>query len=100
MLTLFLVLAFLSIVLGALASHQTRALPKRGIISILVHIILLAAALLIVFAFWGQYTTAGHRAFDEMDGIYPVAVAPLGTLLAAAAALAAWLGRRRAGSAG
>ncbi len=71
MLTLFLAGVFLSILFGVLAWRLTRTLPTRGVTSILVHIFLLAAALLIVFAYWGQYTAPGHRAFDEMDGIIP-----------------------------
>jgi hypothetical protein len=100
MLTLFLAGVFLSILFGVLAWRLTRTLPARGVTSTLVHIFLLAAALLIVFAYWGQYTALGHRAFDEMDGIYPFLAGPLGTLLAAAAVLAGWLGRRRSRSSG
>lgn len=100
MLILFLAGVTLAILLGVLARRLTRALPPLGITSILVHIFLLAAALLIGFAYWGQYTDAGHRAFDEMDGIYPFVAGPLGTMLAAAAALAGWLGKRRSRSAG
>src|SRR4051812_31044283 len=25
------------------------------------------------FAYWGLYTSAGHRAYDEMDALYPAA---------------------------
>lgn len=100
MLTLFLAGAFLSVLLGVLALRLTRTLPARGVTSIFVHIFLLAAALLIAFAYWGQYTDPGHRAFDEMDGIYPFLAGPLGNLLAAAAALVGWLGKRRSRSAG
>ena len=100
MLILFLIGVFLSIFLGVLAWRLTRTLPVRGIATILVRVLLLAAALLIGFAYWGQYTDAGHRAFDEMDGIYPFVAGPLGTLLAAAAALTGWLGSRRSRSAG
>ncbi len=85
--------------LGA-ARHLTRTLPARSVTNILVHIFLLAAALLTVFAYWGQYIASGRRAFDDMDGIYPFLAGPLATLLAAAAALAGWLGRRRSRSAG
>ena len=97
---LFIAGVLLSVLLGALALRQTRALPKRGIANVLVHIFLLAAVLLLIFAYWGQYTAPGLRAFDEMDGIYPFVAEPLGTLLAAAAVLVGWLGRRRSGSSG
>jgi len=100
MLILFLAGVTLSVLLGVLARRLTRTLPPLGLTSILVNIFLLAAALLIGFAYWGQYTDAGHRAFDEMYGIYPFVAGPLGTMLAVAAAFAGWLGKRRSRSAG
>lgn len=100
MLILFLAGVILSVLLGVLARRLTRTLPPLGLTSIFVHIFLFAAAILIGFAYWGQYTDAGHRAFDEMDGIYPFVAGPLGTMLAAAAAFAGWLGERRSRSAG
>lgn len=89
---------FLAVALGVLALRQTRALPRRSMTNILVSLLLVFAALLIAFAYWGQYTLAGLRAFDEMDGLYPFAAGPLGTLLTAAAAATGWFGRRRSRS--
>lgn len=47
------------------------------------------------FAWWGVQTPAGRRAFDEMDGIIPLAAVPLGILLLAAGLALLWRHRRR-----
>ncbi|WP_447753209.1 hypothetical protein [Sphingopyxis fribergensis] len=87
-----------SIALGLLAWRQTRRPGNPGAARVIVAALLVFAALLIGFSFWGQYTLAGHHAFDEMDGLYPFVAGPLGTLLAAIAALIAWRARRRSGT--
>lgn len=92
---LFLVGVLVSLALGVLAWRQTRRIARPGAASVVVSALLLLAALLIGFAFWGQYSLAGQHAFDEMDGLYPFIAGPLGTLLAAIAALTAWLAGRR-----
>lgn len=100
MLTLFLAGVLLALAFGILAWRQTRSLPKRSAVHVLVILLLVGAALLIAFSYWGQYTLAGHRAFDEMDGLYPFVAGPFGTLLAGAAALIGWRAARRGRSAG
>ena len=60
--------------------------------------LVVAAVPLILFAWWGQYTVAGHRAYDEMDALYPFAAGALGLTLTIVAALTAWLATRRRGS--
>lgn len=94
---LFFVGVLVSIALGLFAWRQMRQLVRPGAARVIVAALLLLAALLIGFSFWGQYTLAGQHAFDEMDGLYPFVAGPLGTLLAAIAALTAWLARRRSG---
>jgi hypothetical protein len=79
----------LSLALGLFAWRQTRLLANHGGARVAVSVLLICAALLVGFAFWGQYTLAGGHAFDEMDGLYPFVAGPLGTLLAAVAALTA-----------
>lgn len=49
---------------------------------------------LVLFAWWGIETAAGRRRFDEMAGIIPFWAGIAGALLLAAA-LGAWLWRRR-----
>jgi hypothetical protein len=48
----------------------------------------------VAFAYWGVSTTSGRRAFDEMAGMIPMGVGALGILLAIAAAIVWWMGRR------
>ena len=91
---LFFAGVLVSLGLGLFAWRQTRRLASQGATRVVVPALLLLATLLIGFAFWGQYTLAGQHAFDEMDGLYPFVAGPLGTLLAAIAALTAWLARR------
>jgi hypothetical protein len=59
---------------------------------------------LAAFGWWGVYTRAGMRRYDEMDGIIPFALGSLGLLLLALAAglalFAWWRASRRAASAG
>lgn len=81
--------------LALLALHRARALPRPGAMRMLVIVLLVAAMALILFAWWGQYTAAGHRAYDEMDALYPFAAGILGLMLTMVAALVAWLGTRR-----
>jgi hypothetical protein len=91
---LFFVGVLVSITLALFAWRQTPQLARSGAARVVVPTLLLLAALLVGFAFWGQYTLSGAHAFDEMDGLYPLIAGPLGTLLAAIAALIAWLARR------
>jgi len=46
------------------------------------------------FAYWGLYTSAGNRAYDEVDALYPAAAGALGLVLLAFALVALWLQRR------
>ncbi|HEX8243329.1 MAG TPA: hypothetical protein VF541_07530 [Longimicrobium sp.] len=58
----------------------------------------LSGAALLAFGYWGIYTPAGQRRFDEMAGIIPFWAALLGGFLLCVAALLAlvgWLRRRR-----
>ena len=43
--------------------------------------LLIFGALAVAFGWWGVYTAAGRRQFDEMAGIIPVASVALGGLL-------------------
>jgi len=92
---LFFAGVLVSLSLGLFAWRQTQRLARPDAGRVGVPALLLIAALLIGFAFWGQYTLAGQHAFDEMDGLYPFIAGPSGTLLAAIAALTAWIARRR-----
>lgn len=51
------------------------------------------------FGWWGTYTVAGHRAYDEMDGIYPAVAGLFGGLLVGLSILVSvigwWRGRAR-----
>ena len=94
---LFVVGVLVSIALGLFAWRQMRRLATRDAAHVVVPALLLLAVLLIGFAFWGQYTLAGQHAFDEMDGLFPFVAGPLGTMLAAIAAVTAGLARRGRG---
>lgn len=84
----------LAMTLAILALRQIRTLAPRSAARVIVMLLIAIAAALIAFAWWGQYAAAGRRAFDEMDGLYPVAAGVLGVLLAVAAALAGrWAAR-------
>ncbi len=55
--------------------------------------LILAAAALGTFFYWGVFTLAGHHRFDEMAGIIPYAAGLLAFILALVAAvlfLIAW----------
>ncbi len=59
-------------------------------------VLLLAAAALAAFCWWGLYTAAGRQRFDEMDGIYPLLAGVVGAMAALAAGallLVAWARR-------
>ncbi len=58
-------------------------------------ILFAAAAALGLFAWWGIYTPAGNRAFDEMAGMIPFFAGIAAGMLAAAAALCLLIARRR-----
>jgi len=88
----------LAIALAILALRRIHTLPGANAAKMLVMLLVAAAVPLIGFAWWGQYTVAGHRAFDEMDALYPFSAGVLGVLLTVVAALAAWWTGRRAGS--
>ncbi|MEO6541526.1 MAG: hypothetical protein ABIN74_11060 [Ferruginibacter sp.] len=34
-------------------------------------IILIASLALMIYGYWGAFTTAGNKVYDEMDGYYP-----------------------------
>ncbi|MGQ2931150.1 MAG: hypothetical protein ACT6Q3_11800 [Sphingopyxis sp.] len=85
---------FLSVVFAALAWRRTRGLPEASVIRWLVPLFVVAAVPLGIFAWWGQYTPAGRRAFD---GLYPLAAGVLTLLLTATAALVGIWARRQAG---
>jgi len=59
---------------------------------ILPHGLLVVAAALFAFAYWGLKTPEGRRAYDEMAGIIPMAAGLAGVVLIVAAA-AIWLWR-------
>lgn len=44
-------------------------------------ILLILGAIAAAFGWWGVYTAAGRRQFDEMAGILPLAALALGGLL-------------------
>ena len=94
---------FLSVAWFAFAAALALFAIRRGVpgpraIRIVVLALVVASVPLILFAWWGQYTVAGHRAYDEMDALYPFAAGALGLMLTLAAALTAWLATRRRGS--
>jgi hypothetical protein len=43
--------------------------------------LLILGTLTVAFGWWGVYTVAGRRQFDEMAGILPLAALALGALL-------------------
>jgi hypothetical protein len=88
----------LAAALAILALRRVRALPSGSGVRIMVLLLTCAAAPLILFAWWGQFSVAGHRAFDEMDALYPFAAGALGLLLTIVAALCGWLATRGRGS--
>lgn len=51
---------------------------------------------LAIFCWWGLFTAAGLRRFDEMDGLYPLGAGALSAALLAIAAILAIVARRRA----
>ncbi len=57
--------------------------------------LLCLAVALAAFAYWGLFTQAGGRAFDEMDGMIPFFAGVASPILAAAGALLWFLGRRK-----
>lgn len=52
---------------------------------------------LAVFGWWGVYTTAGNRRFDEMDGLIPLFAGVIAVVVFAVAMLLAVLAWRAAG---
>ena len=58
--------------------------------------LLLLALGLGVFAWWGLSTSAGARAFDEMDGLIPFFAGVLGVALVICASLLWWFAKRSA----
>ncbi|MCW8088021.1 hypothetical protein [Sabulicella glaciei] len=62
---------------------------------VVVALLLLLAAALGAFAWWGQYTVAGRTRYDEMDGLYPLGAGLLAGFLILAAAGVAWLAARQ-----
>jgi hypothetical protein len=94
----YLSIAWFAVAAASAVFAIRRILPRPGAARIVVMALVVAAVPLILFAWWGQYTIAGHRAYDEMDGLYPFAAGALGLTLTIVAALAAWLATRRRGS--
>jgi hypothetical protein len=35
------------------------------------YLLLLASLALMIYGYWGAFTTAGNKVYDEMDGYYP-----------------------------
>jgi len=35
------------------------------------YIILIASLALMIYGYWGAFTTGGNKVYDEMDGFYP-----------------------------
>lgn len=62
---------------------------------VVVALLLLSAAALGAFAWWGQYTVAGRTRYDEMDGLYPLGAGLLAGFLVLVAAGIGWLEARR-----
>ena len=54
-----------------------------------------AGIALAAFGWWGMYTAAGNRRFDEMDGLIPFFAGCAGLLLLAVAVIVALLAWRR-----
>lgn len=67
-----------------------RSIPKRVVSAAC----LVLAISLASFSYWGLYTESGRHAYDEMDGIIPLAAAPLSVCFAVCAVLAWLLGKR------
>ncbi|HYH82642.1 MAG TPA: hypothetical protein VEX86_22815 [Longimicrobium sp.] len=69
-----------------------------------VALLAIIGAALAAFGWWGVYTRAGMRRYDEMDGIIPAAAYYFGLLLLALAVVVAlfawWRASRRAAAAG
>lgn len=53
------------------------------------------AAGLLAFGWWGVYTAAGQRRFDEMAGMIPMFALWAGVLLLAVSAALGWMSSRR-----
>jgi len=53
-----------------------------------------ASAACVAFGYWGMFTQAGQRRFDEMDGIIPFASAVFGAVLAVGGGIAWYIARR------
>jgi hypothetical protein len=60
----------------------------------LLMLLLVMAALLAAFAYWGIYTRAGRARFDEMDGIIPFTAGAVAVVMLLAAGVAGWLRSR------
>jgi hypothetical protein len=58
-------------------------------------LLLVTAAALGVFAWWGQYTVEGRTQYDEMDGLYPLGAGLLAVILVIVALGFAWFGARQ-----
>lgn len=68
-------------------------------VKIAILILAVAGAALAVFGWWGIYTAAGMRRYDEMDGLIPFFGGVAGLFLLAVAATVAlfaiWRSRRK-----
>ena len=58
-------------------------------------LLLVTAAALGVFAWWGQYTVEGRTQYDEMDGLYPLGAGLLAGFLVVVALGLLWLAARQ-----
>ena len=58
-------------------------------------VLAIAAAALGVFCWWGLFTTAGQKRFDEMDGMYPFFAGVAAAITAVSAAALALMLRWR-----
>ncbi|MGC4100772.1 hypothetical protein [Ferruginibacter sp.] len=60
-------------------------------------IICIAAVVLMGYGYWGAFTAAGNKVYDEMDGNYPFFILLGGFILLLIALGMFLLGRRKAG---
>lgn len=68
-------------------------------VKVAILVLAMAGAALALFGWWGIYTAAGMRRYDEMDGLIPFFAGVAGLFLLAVAAIvtlfALWRSRRK-----